>query len=178
MGSISILRAKELVTMIDYYRYVCWFVIVFMPLISINAYLAIYFELPYLISPDAGIYRVRLEFYRYPELKYWLNIQIAALVPFLVLYLYWKSFSVRVVSFERSFTWLNFIVLSAAAAFIVSTIYFGIDGEEGYLSKGTSTTQLGIQMLSHMTLIGAVCLTLIPIIYLTWRLGIYHGRSK
>jgi hypothetical protein len=178
MGSISILWSKELVTMVDYYRYVSWLLITFMPFISLFAYLAVYFDLPYFISPDEGIYRVRLELYTYPELKYWLNLQVAIFVPTLTLFFYVKSFSVRIVSFENSFTWVNFIVLTAAALFVLSMIYFGIDGEEGYLSRGTTTNQFGIQMFSHLSLLGGVILILIPIIYLTWRLGIYHGRSE
>ena len=164
--------------MVDYYRYASWLVIAFMPLMSLLAYLAVYLELPYIISPYEGIYRVRLELYTYPELKYWLNLQVAILAPILTLYLYVKSFSVRIVSFENSFTLLNFIVLTAAALFVVSLIYFGVDGEEGYLSRGTTTNQFGIQMFSHLSLLGGVILNLIPIIYLTWRLGIYHGRSE
>ena len=178
MGSVSVLWSKELINMVDYYRYVGWLIIALMPVMSLLAYLAVYLELPFPISPYEGIYRVRLELYTYPELKYWLNLQVAILIPVLTLYLYIKSFGVREVTFEKSFTWLKFICIAAAATFVFSFIYLGGDGEEGYLSRGTNTNPIGIQMLSHLALLGSVLLNLIVIIYLTWRLGIYHGRQR
>ena len=178
LGSILILRAHKLATMSDFYSYSTWLVIVLSPFVSLFAYIACYLELPYWVSPDSQFYRVKLEIYEYPDLKYWLNLQTAFLMPVLIALLYIKSFAVQRVGFEEGYTWGKAAVLFAAGVFLISTIYFGVDGKEGYLSRGTTSNQFGIQVINHLSLLGGVILNLIPLIYLTWRLGIYHGRAK
>jgi len=178
LKSILILKTSKLKNLNEYYCYMTWLVILVSLLITVFSLICVNQDFQWPIEPNKYWFTVRLEFYGYPIHKYWLSFINAIVAPPLIIYLYWKSFNVVDLIFPKSAGWLAITVIFLAGMLLVYNNYFGLDGEEGYFSRGTATTLIGIYLMSHLSLLG-LCFTLvIPAIYLTRKLGNYHGRKK
>lgn len=153
--------------------------LIFITCVSVSTIvlLLVVLDAPFLIEPNKSLFSPDLDKVVAPNHKYWLNLLLSLLVFPVVAFVYYKSFSVRKLSFKPEFKLWMAVFFFVVGMMMTWMQFSGFHGEDGRFSKGFATTVWGVHVSSHLIFLG-VCFTWAQtLFYISDKLGIYRRRA-